>query len=223
MDFFNTDWQMLVRNTLISVIPFMFAIMVHEVSHGFVAYLMGDNTAKDAGRLTLNPIKHIDIFGLLFLLVTRLFGWAKPVPVDFRIVRRYKYGPLTVAAAGPVSNFILAILSILALYLFMRLPEAQLSRVPNNAIEIVALMLLYSVQINIALGVFNLLPLLPMDGGRILQNLLPPKAAYEYGKLERWGFIILVILMFTGVIGDILGPVLTALNRLALSFILGGS
>ncbi len=223
MDFFNIDLSSWIRSALISIVPFMFAITVHEVSHGFVAYLLGDNTAKNAGRLTLNPIKHIDLFGLLFLLVTRLFGWAKPVPVDFRVVSRTKHGPLMVAAAGPCSNFILAILSVILLIGFMNFSDTSLVNVPYNFSEVIALMLVYSIQINVALAVFNLIPILPLDGGRILQDLLPPKAAYNYGKLEQWGFIILIILFFTEVIQDVIGPVLRTINTFIFKIVLGGS
>ncbi len=186
------------------ILPFLFAITVHEVSHGYMAYFLGDNTAKNAGRLTLNPIAHIDPLGLIVLLVTRMFGWAKPVPVDFYIVSRKKYGPLMVAAAGPVSNFLLAVVSAIFLYLAARfMPGSFMGKIA----EPVVIMLYYSTMINVVLGLFNLIPILPLDGGRILQNLLPRELAYKYSALESWGMILVVLLLVLERFHPFLNPI----------------
>ena len=183
-----------IAHLLLMILPFLFAVTVHEVSHAYMAYYLGDNTAKNAGRLTLNPISHIDPLGLMVLLFTRMFGWAKPVPVDFRIISRKKYGPLMVAAAGPASNFALAIVSAILLYISARfIPGSAF----GNLAEPIVLMLYFSTMINAVLGLFNLIPILPLDGGRIVQNLLPHELAYRYSALERWGmFMVILLLIF---------------------------
>ncbi len=209
MDFFGiTDINTFIRTAALSVVPFMFAITVHEVMHGYVAYRLGDPTAKMMGRLTLNPIAHIDVMGLLFLLITRMFGWAKPVPVNFYNIR-HKYGMALVAAAGPLSNLALAILSVLLIKLLATL-TIQFS-LPSSIMEPLILMTNYSIQINIALFVFNLLPILPLDGGRIVNNFLPREMAYKYEQTERYGFVIVLLLFISGAIGYIMSPVLSVI------------
>jgi len=194
-------------------LPFLFAITVHEASHGYAAYFLGDDTAKRHGRLTLNPLKHIDIFGLLFLFLTRLFGWAKPVPVDFTRLRDKRYGPAIVAAAGPFSNFILAIISALLFHLLTMFEFNEF--ISTKVLQPVLMMLVFSVQINVALGIFNLVPILPLDGGRILQTFLPLNLAYKYSQTERYGFLIIIILLITNVIGKIVFPIIyTVVNIL---------
>ena len=186
------------------ILPFLFAVTVHEASHAYMAYFLGDNTAKNAGRLTLNPISHIDPVGLLFLLVTRMFGWAKPVPVDFSVISRKKYGPLMVAAAGPASNFIMAIVSAVFLYISARyIPGSSI----GNFAEPIVIIFYYSTMINAVLGLFNLIPILPLDGGRILHNLLPYGLAYKYGSLERWGMLLVVLLLILNNFYHFLGPI----------------
>lgn len=203
MDF---DISSFIRQLSVSIIPFLMAITVHEASHGYAAYYLGDNTAKDAGRLTFNPIAHIDVFGLLFLLVTRLFGWAKPVPVNFYNLK-HKYGMAIVALAGPMSNAILAIVSSLLFHLIVGMNVQQDSSL-FMVIKPIAYMLVFSVQINIALAVFNLLPILPMDGGRILTNFLPRAQATAFAKSERYGFFIIMILIVTDTTDKIIVPII---------------
>ena len=181
-----------IAHYLLMILPFLFAITVHEASHAYMAYILGDNTAKDAGRLTLNPISHIDPIGLIVLLVTRMFGWAKPVPIDFRVVSRKKYGILMVAAAGPASNFALAIVSANLLYLSVRfIPGSSI----HNFAEPVILIMYFSTMINVVLGLFNLIPIPPLDGGRILHSLLPQEMAYKFSMVERWGMILIILLL----------------------------
>jgi Zn-dependent protease len=179
--------------------PIMFAIIAHEVMHGVVAMRLGDDTALRAGRLTLNPISHIDLFGTiilpfgLYLFGLPVLGYAKPVPVDFRVLRGGRTGMLKVAAAGPLTNFVLAIVS----GLLMRLMPALLhGSFGLTVAQPLALMLRASVVVNVELGVFNLLPVLPLDGGRVLFSVLPLAAARAYAQKERYGFLILLVLLY---------------------------
>ena len=194
------------RELSIMALPFLFAITIHEASHGYAAYFLGDDTAKRYGRLTLNPIAHIDVIGLLFLFLTRLFGWAKPVPVDFTKLRNRKYGPAIVALAGPLSNFLLAFVSALVFHVLSRVSFP--SEFSKYFIKPIILMFVFSVQINVALGVFNLIPILPLDGGRILQQFLPLNLAYKYSQTERYGFFIILILIITNVVSNFIYPII---------------
>ncbi len=182
------------------VIPLFLSIILHEMAHGWVAYKCGDSTAKRMNRLSLNPISHIDPIGsilvpvlLLFSGTGVMFGWAKPIPVNFNALRDEKRDMGLVALAGPIVNFILAVLAAVCLILFQKL-EIQTT---NN---LFLLWFLNSIQallaVNLGLCAFNLFPLLPLDGGRILVSILPDKMSISFAETERYGFIILIALLF---------------------------
>lgn len=205
----------LIQKITVSAIPIIFAITVHEAAHGYAAKYFGDLTAEKMGRITLNPIKHIDMIGTIILpaltlmLGGILFGWAKPVPVNFDNLNNPKKDMLWVAAAGPASNFIMAILWVLVL------------KYANSAPEDAAFFLLemskVGIMINLVLMVLNLLPLPPLDGGRIAVSLLPMNIAVKFSQLERYGFIILIFLLFTGILGKIISPIIGFFGQLILS------
>jgi Zn-dependent protease len=201
-----------IQKIAIYALPVIFAITVHEAAHGYAAKHFGDMTAFNAGRITLNPVKHIDLFGTIILpaltvmLGGILFGWAKPVPVDFRRLRNPKKDMLWVAAAGPASNFVMAIFWALVLKFSVDAPE--------SFVLPMALMAKAGVTINIVLMVLNLLPLPPLDGGRIAVSLLPMNLARPFAQIERYGFIILIILLFSGVLGRILEPLINLVYAL---------
>ncbi len=203
-----------IRQLIISVPPLVMAITIHEVSHGYVANRLGDPTARLMGRLTLNPIKHIDPVGtvILPLVLTMIggviFGYAKPVPINPGNFQDPKKGMAISAAAGPITNVILAIASAIILMLII-IPITGLlkSSAVNAVLTPIALMLQFSVRINIFLAALNLIPILPLDGGRVLVGLLPYKQAAAYSKIEPYGFYILMALIFTGIAWQFISPV----------------
>lgn len=196
----------LLQRIIVWILPVVFAITVHEVAHGWVAKKYGDNTADSQGRLTLNPIKHVDLLGtiiipgLLLLSPTSfIFGWAKPVPVDPRNFKNPRADMAIVALAGPVSNILMAIFWALI---------ARIGMTIGSGAAMVAEPLIYTgiagISINLVLALVNLLPIPPLDGSRILSGLLPNYWAWQYNKLERFGFIILLLLLSTNILGTIL-------------------
>ena len=192
------------QRVTVYVLPVIFAITVHEAAHGYAARHFGDMTAAAAGRISLNPLRHIDpvgtllIPGLTLLLGGILFGWAKPVPVDFSRLRHPKRDMLWVAAAGPASNLVMALLWAFAIRFSLFLPA--------YAATPLALMGAAGIMINTVLMVLNLLPLPPLDGGRIAVSLLPHPWAWRFARIEPYGFIILLVLMFTHILSGILWP-----------------
>lgn len=194
-------------------VPVLLAVTMHEVAHGWVAYRLGDPTAKLAGRLTLNPIKHLDPVGTLAFVITQMVGWAKPVPVNPANLRRPRQDMVWVAAAGPAANILLAVGFALAFHLAGRL----LSGVAPEAIVVPLLLIArYGVYVNLGLAVFNILPVPPLDGGNIALRLLPRNLAIRYDLLRPYGFILLLILIFTGAVAKVISPVIRALAALLL-------
>lgn len=195
---------------LITGIPLLFAVILHEIAHGYVALRRGDPTAQRMGRLTLNPISHVDpvgtilLPGLLYFSGAPIFGWAKPVPVDFSRLDNPRRDMVAVAAAGPAMNVALALVFAAVFHAM-----GGLAQEPGA----VAVMALRSVQINILLAILNLTPILPLDGGRILFGLLPRRQAIAYAQTERYGMMIVMALLFTGVLGRVLAPVSNVLLR----------
>ncbi len=194
---------------VISAIPILLAITVHEASHGYAAKYFGDLTAERMGRISLNPFKHIDPVGTILLPALTLFfggvlfGWAKPVPVNFGNLRNPKKDMLWVAAAGPASNFVMAVLWSMLLGTI----KYELSQgVYSPAFPFLLQMSYVGVTINVVLMVLNLLPMPPLDGGRIAVSLLPNHLAFKLAQVEKYGFAILIALMFTGVLNKIIGP-----------------
>jgi Zn-dependent protease len=196
-------------------VPILLAIIIHEVMHGVVARMLGDDTALRAGRLTLNPLAHIDPFGtiilpaMLLFLHLPMFGYAKPVPVNFSRLRNPRSGMILVAAAGPVTNFALAFLSAIGLRIMRQHLGGPLG---GTVVFPLARMLLASVIINVALAVFNLLPLPPLDGGRVVTGLLPLAAARRFARIERYGFLILLLLLYTNTVDRLINPVIGAIT-----------
>jgi Zn-dependent protease len=197
--------------------PLLFALTFHEFAHGFIAYRLGDPTARDAGRLTLNPLKHLDPLGTIAFFFIK-FGWAKPVPVNPNYFQNPKKDMLWVALAGPVTNLALAVVSAILTKATWTLASilpyssaAEAILVPLNS------MLIASVWINLVLCIFNFLPIPPLDGSRILMGLLPNHLALSYMRIERFGFIIIIVLAFSGVLSKVIVPIISFANSLLLS------
>ncbi len=180
-----------------SLLMTIFLILpIHEWAHGFVAYKLGDKTAKYSGRLTLNPLKHIDPLGAAAMILFR-FGWAKPVPVDARNFKRPKLGMALTALAGPLSNLIVALLAAIS---FNALAYFNVSAIPRNILSYVLYFLASFMSINIGLAVFNLLPLPPLDGSKILAAFFSDKLLYSYYQHQRYVMLVVFFLLFTGVL-----------------------
>jgi len=196
------------RHLIISALPILIAITFHEVSHGLVANRLGDPTAKFMGRLTLNPLAHIDPIGtvlmpvMLFIFTNGqfIFGYAKPVPINPANFKNPKRDMAISAAAGPIANLCLAVISLLLLK-FVVIPASALLPVPvfKSVLTPLTLMLTSSIIFNVVLASFNLIPVPPLDGGRVLVGLLPHKQAVAYSRIEPFGFIILIVLITTGI------------------------
>ena len=217
-------------------IPVILAITFHEAAHGWVAYKKGDPTAKMLGRVTLNPFPHIDLFGTILLPAAMLlmgtgmvFGWAKPVPVNFRLLRDQKRDPIYVAAAGVITNLGLAAVSGLLFRLLTAIDPAllleamthgtaPLADTPARAVLVpLTLMCAVSVQFNVLLAVFNLIPVPPLDGGRIAVGLLPPRPSMALASVERYGMLIVLLLLMFGPLG-----IIWRFVDMISTFILGG-
>jgi Zn-dependent protease len=187
--------------TVIIILVLLVSVILHEVAHGYLAYLNGDNTAKAAGRLTLNPLPHIDPLGTVLMPVILvlmhsplIFGWAKPVPYNPFNFRNRKWGIFSVGIAGPATNVLLA--ALFAIFYKLSPPG-----------ELLTTVFYYGTAINVLLAVFNMIPIPPLDGSRVVGVFLPKKAKIVYYSLERWGFVIIVILLYTGILHKVIVPV----------------
>jgi Zn-dependent protease len=201
---------------LLTLPAILFALTIHEYAHGVTALRFGDRTALNAGRLTLNPLVHLDPMGTLLLIIAH-FGWAKPVPVDPRFLKNPKTDMIWISAAGPGANIATALVSGLLLRM---LPGADPGSAAATWIHPVRLLLNYSLLINLILAVFNFIPIFPLDGAKVLEGLLPLNQAYAFSRLERYGPILLLALVFSGRVlpidplGLLLGPVVGTLGSL---------
>jgi Zn-dependent protease len=201
------DISQLLYHFSIIAIPFFLGITCHEVAHGYVSYLMGDPTAKNAGRLTLNPIKHLDPLGTLTLIVTQLIGWAKPVPINPSYYKDYRQGILYVSLAGPMANYAVMLFFAVVLKTLIVISQNPAAASAEYILRPMINIAVAGVFINAILGTFNLLPIPPLDGSKILACLLPGHLAARFMQLEKYGFIILILMAFTGILGKILSPV----------------
>ena len=203
------------QKIVVWALPVLFAITVHEVAHGWVAKQLGDRTAMMLGRLTLNPIKHIDpigtllVPGIMILFGGVVFGWAKPVPVTWQNLHNPKRDMALVALAGPMSNLIMAVLWVMIMKVSLLLP---------GSMAMIVRPLLYmgaaGITINLILMVLNLVPIPPLDGSRIVSSFLPDKLAWRYNQFEQYGFLLLLILLATGMLQHIIGPPLSLMQAL---------
>ncbi len=210
----------LIQTVAVVALPVLFAITLHEMAHGWMAERLGDGTARMLGRITLNPLKHIDPVGtvavpLVLVLMSALthaplflFGWAKPVPINARNLHRPRRDMALVALAGPGANLIMAILWLVVLRVAAGLgPDASWAAIPLQYMGYAG------VTINILLMVLNLVPIPPLDGGRVMTSLLPPHAAMTFSRIEPYGLVILLLLLFTGALWYIIGPVMALFNH----------
>ncbi len=212
----------LIQSIAIWTLPVLLAIIVHEVAHGYVANLLGDQTALMLGRLTLNPLKHIDPIGTIIMPLicilagSFIFGWAKPVPINSRNFKNFRKDTAMVAIAGPMSNLFMAI--IWAVFV-----KSIILFIPNTLMPIARLFLIHmgyaGITINILLLVLNLIPIPPLDGSRVVASLLPQNMADIYGKIEQYGFIILIILMYTNVLSRVIVPPLNWIQNNIFDFL----
>lgn len=203
-----TDFKELISGLLLSLPGLLLALTVHEFAHGWAADKMGDPTARYSGRLSLNPLAHMDLFGTICLLFFH-FGWARPVPINTRNFRNAKWGTIAISLAGPGANFILALISAFIMGAMEKFVTA------NEMTLFLYKVVLYSLQLNVGLMVFNLIPIPPLDGSKVLMEFLPYKYRFKMYTMERYFSIILLVL----IVFDILTPLLSLLRGWVLDFI----
>ncbi|MBW1708874.1 MAG: site-2 protease family protein [Deltaproteobacteria bacterium] len=204
--------DMILRIALLAL-PVLIAVTVHEVAHGWIAFKLGDNTAQQAGRLTLNPIKHLDLFGTLVFIITQMVGWAKPVPVNPYNLKNPRKDMIWVAAAGPAANILMAVGFSLLYHLTSRMAGSY----PSDMIIVPVLLISrVGVIINVGLATFNLLPVPPLDGSNIAMGLLPRDMARIYQSITPYGFLILLVLIFSGLVDKVIFPIISFMTNLLL-------
>lgn len=192
---------------ILAVPAILLAISFHELGHGYVAYKLGDPTPKYQGRLTLNPLAHLDPLGTIMMVLFRI-GWARPVNINSHYFKNKRQGILLVSLAGPLANVLLG-------WLFYNALRLAAPRLPYTAFSsTLVLFLLINVQVNLGLAAFNLIPIPPLDGSNVLASLLPPRASYQYAKLAQYGPVILVILLISGGARLIMNPIYSLLSQL---------
>ncbi len=204
----DIDFAHSIQKIAVALIPVVLGLVCHEVAHGWVAWRLGDNTAKAQGRLTLNPLVHLEPMGTLMFVMTALtspfvLGWARPVPVDASRFRYPAKDNMFVALAGPLANLFLALLfGLLAKLLIFVAPVL----LPGSTLEFLSRTVAVGIYVNVTLALFNMLPIPPLDGSYVLRYLLPPKLAWQYYQVGRYGFIIILVLLISGVLGRVLWP-----------------
>ena len=203
---FESNFADIIRDLSLIAVPLLLGLTAHEASHGFVAYLLGDPTAKQQGRLTLNPLKHLDPLGTLAFLITRMIGWAKPVPVNAGYFKEPQKGMMLVALAGPGANLIVAILFTMIFKFVSSIAPTASPETVSTILEPVANIAYVGVRVNLVLMIFNMLPIPPLDGSNVVAGFLPPMAAYKYMSFARWGMPIVVIIALLGGFSYIIWP-----------------
>lgn len=220
---FALDLAVPIKRLAVAFVPLMLGIILHEVAHGWAALKRGDPTAAMLGRLTLNPLPHIDPMGVFIFVLTSLtgpfvFGWAKPVPINPRNFRDVVKDTMLVSFAGPATNFLLAaVFAVLLRLLLMFFPIAEWQG--STFWDFFFLMFQTGIGVNISLAWLNLMPIPPLDGSKILWGILPGRIGYEYMQLERYGFILLILLLATGLLGRILYPLINGTANVLISLI----
>lgn len=198
--------QEYLQRLLLTAPPILLALTVHECAHAWVAYRMGDPTAKMLGRVTLNPLKHLDPIGTIALFVSGMFGWAKPVPINPRNFRNLSKSLMLVSLAGPLSNLCLAAVFALVHKLFVFAGPELLGNYPG-IYRPLFIMVELSIILNVSLAIFNLVPIPPLDGSKVLSSMLPADKAFAFSRIEPYGFIILITLIMTGTLNKFVSPV----------------
>lgn len=207
---------------LMLLIPvLLFSLSLHEFSHGYVSYKLGDPTPKNQGRLTLNPLAHLDPMGSIVLLITRRFGWAKPVPINPNYYKNPRKGIMLVSLAGPFANFFLAVVFALTARTVVFFSSSGLYQLQQsgygNLVQTIFVFFQLAVSINLALGFFNLLPVPPLDGSKILRGVLPSNFDKYLRKLEGpYGMVLLLVLAYTGILWSIIGPLVRTMYGILL-------